>query len=246
MLIKEIDINDGEPKICVPIVAHTYEQFIDQFNRVKHHPDADVIECRIDYYEGNVTELLQTLKTSIKPVIFTFRTTNEGGEKPFSDEYLSLNKQAIESGATDLIDIEFNIDKDVKEGLMTLAKQHGVKVIFSHHNFSETPSNESMFRYFEQADQAGADCIKLAVMPRDKNDVFRLMQVTDQAHTVFKQPVITMAMGKLGVVSRFIGAYTGSAITFASLGESSAPGQIHLEALKRLLDELHVHVSDET
>ena len=49
-------------------------------------------------------------------------------------------------------------------------------------------------------------------------------------------PVITMSMGKQGIVSRISGSLTGSALTFATAGEASAPGQIPVEKMREILD----------
>jgi 3-dehydroquinate dehydratase-1 len=47
-----------------------------------------------------------------------------------------------------------------------------------------------------------------------------------------------MSMGKLGAVSRFTGSVFGSALTFGTVGKSSAPGQIPAVKLKELLSFL--------
>ena len=44
-------------------------------------------------------------------------------------------------------------------------------------------------------------------------------------------PIITMAMGELGAVTRTAGALFGNAMTFASAGKASAPGQIDVHAV---------------
>jgi 3-dehydroquinate dehydratase-1 len=48
-----------------------------------------------------------------------------------------------------------------------------------------------------------------------------------------------MAMGGDGVVSRLVGGVFGSACTFASVGTASAPGQVPLAELRRVLDVVH-------
>ena len=48
-------------------------------------------------------------------------------------------------------------------------------------------------------------------------------------------PMITISMGQLGLLSRLTGQIFGSCITFASMGEASAPGQIDAEELKEAL-----------
>ena len=48
-----------------------------------------------------------------------------------------------------------------------------------------------------------------------------------------------MSMSNLGVVSRVCGEIFGSAITFGTVGEASAPGQIPVTSLKEILDLFH-------
>lgn len=54
----------------------------------------------------------------------------------------------------------------------------------------------------------------------------------------FVTPVITISMGKLGVASRLCGEVFGSAMTFASAGDSSAPGQISFDVMNLVLDSI--------
>ena len=54
----------------------------------------------------------------------------------------------------------------------------------------------------------------------------------------FVTPVITISMGKLGVASRLCGEVFGSAMTFASAGDSSAPGQISIDVVNAVLDSI--------
>ena len=44
-----------------------------------------------------------------------------------------------------------------------------------------------------------------------------------------------MSMGRLGVISRVAGELTGSAMTFATNGKASAPGQIPIEEMRQIL-----------
>ena len=58
------------------------------------------------------------------------------------------------------------------------------------------------------------------------------MEATMEADHSLDIPVVTMSMGRLGVLSRLAGTLTGSAMTFASVGEASAPGQIPIEQMR--------------
>jgi 3-dehydroquinate dehydratase I len=73
----------------------------------------------------------------------------------------------------------------------------------------------------------GADIAKIAVMPQAHTDVLRLLEVTLQARKCFpRQPLCTMAMGRLGILSRLAGFLFGSDMAYAVGQESSAPGQV--------------------
>ena len=54
-----------------------------------------------------------------------------------------------------------------------------------------------------------------------------------------EKPVITMSMGKTGVLSRLYGEVTGSAVTFAAGIRASAPGQIPVKRMRDTLMLLH-------
>ncbi len=50
------------------------------------------------------------------------------------------------------------------------------------------------------------------------------------------RPLITMAMGGLGAVTRMSGEIFGSNLTFGTLGEASAPGQLEVQVQVQVLD----------
>ena len=52
-------------------------------------------------------------------------------------------------------------------------------------------------------------------------------------------PIITMSMAGNGIVSRLCGEVFGSAVTFGAGKKASAPGQIGVEELRKILTVLH-------
>lgn len=86
---------------------------------------------------------------------------------------------------------------------------------------------------------SGADIAKLAVMPNTPLDVVRLLQATAEVKEEAPDyPLITMAMGGLGAVSRISGQVFGSCMTFASFGKASAPGQLLLGDTSWILNQI--------
>ena len=52
-------------------------------------------------------------------------------------------------------------------------------------------------------------------------------------------PLIAIAMGPLGVITRIGGAFMGSCLTFGTAGQASAPGQIDTLKLRAALEVFH-------
>jgi 3-dehydroquinate dehydratase-1 len=69
-------------------------------------------------------------------------------------------------------------------------------------------------------------------MPQSMEDVHRLLGATLHASRSLPIPVISMAMGGLGAVTRVCGGAFGSALSFAVGSAASAPGQIPIEDVR--------------
>lgn len=206
----------------------------------------DLVEWRADFYEGIEQrgvreEALRMIRDSIgeRPLLFTFRTAAEGGNRLISDEdYFALNEAAAKSGLTDMVDIEVNRDEDRAKELAVKLRGLGVYALGSYHDFEKTPPFQEMVDRLCRMQELGMDITKLAVMPLERRDVLELLRAAEHMETVCgDRPCVTMSMGRLGVLSRFAGGLTGSAITFGTAGKASAPGQTTAAQLRRFLSE---------
>ncbi len=92
----------------------------------------DVVEWRVDWFEGvfdfaKVEDVLKDLREVLGsiPLLMTFRTSKEGGEKAIEPEaYAELNIKAAQTGYVDLIDVEiFTGDDIVKKSSTVLTQQ---------------------------------------------------------------------------------------------------------------------------
>lgn len=241
--IKNIKIGEGVPKICVPITAATGEGIQAAAREIKKYP-FDMVEWRADFFEGlsdarAVREALLILRKVLGevPLLFTVRTKTEGGHvRMDAEEYLQVNSQAIATGLIDMVDVEIFRGDDIAFMLVESAHGEGVKVVASNHDFEKTPKKEEILIRLCKMQEMEADIVKIAVMPKSERDVLTLLDATLAMKELHRNtPVVTMAMGKLGLVSRLTGQIFGSAITFGSVGEASAPGQIPAEKLQELL-----------
>jgi 3-dehydroquinate dehydratase-1 len=139
------------------------------------------------------------------------------------------------SKAIDLIDYEMANDAANIVRVREAARANGIKLVLSFHNFSYTPGLETLASKFLMADQLGEDVAKVAVMPRNLDDVLTLFSATLEAGKILRIPLISMSMGPLGAVTRLFGWTFGSALTFAIGASSSAPGQVPIEDLNTVL-----------
>lgn len=245
--VRNIEIGTGKPKVIVPIVGVTKEEIIQEAASFDEIP-MDVVEWRVDWFEGSddlekVKDVLKDLREVLNdtPILMTFRTKKEGGEKPISDEdYIALNVEAAKTGLVDLVDVQiFSGDETVRQ-IIDGAHEAGVKVVASNHDFDKTPSKSDIVYRLRKMQDMGADIPKIAVMPRSRKDVLTLLEATEEMASDFAdRPIITMSMGPLGVISRLCGEVFGSSMTFGAAKKASAPGQMGVCELDAVLENLH-------
>jgi 3-dehydroquinate dehydratase-1 len=231
------------PLICTPLVGRTLDKLMAEL-AVVLPKQPDVLEWRVDYFEaiGDTAAVIAAAR-AIKqaaggiPVLFTRRSTLEGGEKITINEaqVIAMYTAVCESKSIDLIDYEMANDAANIALVRTAAKANGIKLVLSFHNFSYTPGLETLASKFLTADQLGADVAKVAVMPRDLDDVLTLLTATREASKKLRIPLISMSMGPYGAMTRLFGWTFGSALTFAVGASSSAPGQVPIEDLNTAL-----------
>ena len=235
------------PLICIPVMAAARADLLDQATAMRAQ-QPDLLEWRVDAYAGinDLADCLATLaalRAAIGdiPLIFTCRSDAEGGLQSISTaSRLALITAAIRSGAVDIVDIELMNDAGFIDAVRSTAGDHGVKLIFSYHDFEKTPAEAVIVDTLARAQSMGADIAKVAVMPTGYADVLALLQATLTARTkTVSIPLITISMAHEGVISRLAGGLFGSAVTFAAGPTVSAPGQIPIGDLRQAMSLLY-------
>ncbi|MCH2070453.1 type I 3-dehydroquinate dehydratase [Acinetobacter pittii] len=230
-------------KTIVPITAKTKEQALAQAQVIANTADADLAEFRIDLLSfasdtKQVIALGHELKKILgnKPMIATIRTKNEGGQLEISDvDYGKTYQAYLKNPFMDWLDVEMFRDQKVVLDIVQKAHQKKVLVVMSNHDFQKTPSQDEIEKRLLKQDQMGADILKIAVMPKSKQDVFTLMNATLKVSQQTTKPLLTMSMGQLGTISRVATANMGGSYSFGMIGQASAPGQIDVTKLKQIL-----------
>jgi len=247
VFIGNIALDNGIPKLCIPLTGRTVQELQQECRYIQEKP-FDIIELRIDYLQdvesfAAIDEALKAIRQELPEaaLLFTYRSFAEGGESKLSEKfYFQLAQHAIQSSQIDAIDLEYFQDQCQLINMITLAKQASVTVILSNHDFTKTPSYDEIVSRLIGMKQLGADVAKLACMPHSAKDVLTLLRATEEVKSRYPQePLITMSMGSLGMISRISGELFGSALTFGSAKKASAPGQLEAEQLHKILHLLH-------
>nr|MBC9707213.1 type I 3-dehydroquinate dehydratase [Enterococcus sp.] len=182
--VKKLTIGTGRPKICAPMVGETREELLREAILAKE-AGADLVEWRVDCYkevfqQEQVIETLVLLQEMLDglPLLFTFRTVEEGGKQDISiREYHDLYQAIIHTGLIDMIDLELFKIESLEKGLLEEIKRLGIPMIISSHDFKETPADPVLLYRLNMMEHFGADFGKLAVMPNNERDVLRLMEL---------------------------------------------------------------------
>ena len=171
------------------------------------------------------------------PMLFTWRTLAEGGEMSLSNEnYGNLLQAIVDQNVVDAMDVELFTYTDTMSQIIKEAHHQGIQTVMSYHNFHKTLNRDTLHLYAEQMISAGASVIKFALMPTTSDDVLSVLQFTKELTERYPQlPRITMSMGKLGQMTRTCGHVFGNCLTFGTLGQASAPGQVKVAVLKQLV-----------
>jgi len=171
------------------------------------------------------------------PMLFTWRTLAEGGDTSLTNEnYCNLLQAIVNQNVVDAVDVELLAYTDTIGQIIKEAHHQKIQTVMSYHNFQRTPDVETLHVYAERMISAGTSVIKFALMPTTSDDVLSVLQFTKELTERYPElPRITMSMGQLGQMTRTCGHVFGNCLTFGTLGQASAPGQVEVAVLKQLV-----------
>ena len=213
--------------ICVPIFEKNYETIL-QSAKNSIEAGADLLELRIDVMNNpNPDEVSTIIKDINFPLIATNRKMEEGGFfKGSESERIDILLEAAKYA--NIVDIELETEEEYLEKIINVSKS----TIISYHDFNITPSIDFLLEIVRREKLLG-DIAKFSVMPQNISDTLVVLNVLSQV-----QDTIGIAMGDIGMYTRIIAPLFGSPITFASLNNKSAPGQLDIVTTKKFLDKL--------
>ena len=173
-------------------------------------------EIRLDL-TGYDDETIKKVFASSTRCIATCRPDEMGLDKQYE-----VLKTAMEAGAA-YVDIEIEAPKDQQEKLIKVARANNTRIIISYHNYDKTPSIDELLKIVNDCYTMGADVAKVAVQANSQQDTAKVMSLYSA-----DKPVVALAMGEYGKISRLMAPMLGAEFTFASTDEGvgTAPGQI--------------------
>jgi len=182
----------------------------------------DIFEIRADLFNkpiDKVVAYINTIKKSIKsPLIGTVRETDYNRANRV-DWLVSLSEHV------DIIDIELGMPewRDVVKGIAGLS----TIIMVSEHDFKKTPDMSGLKDIVKRSLKQGAKIVKIAVMAKSASDVTRLLRFTEDCEV----PVVAMAMGDAGKISRIAAPLFGSLFVYGYLRKPVVPGQLSALAI---------------
>lgn len=260
--VKNIVLSPGRPKIAVPVTGVTHKDIVSQVRKIIKGP-CDILEWRADYYFGekkNLEERVENTEahremirilddidyvTDGMPIIFTLRNHGQGGMVNLGRKHVfDLSSLAAQSKMVDFIDLELFDENDtydeaeVRDHIREV-HEFGVRVIMSYHDFDKMPTPEQMANLAGNMRGMGADIVKIAAMAKEEGEARAMMKTAEVLTSGDKDPVIMIAMGRAGMLTRVEGGKHGSCISFVKGVEETAPGQIDAETLSNILDRYY-------
>ena len=186
----------------------------------------DCIELRLDRFAVTPVNIAT-------PLLLTPRHPDEGGDPRCATD---AQRAAIAEPwlpFASAIDVEL-AHADGMSPTLQRAKDAGLAVVLSLHDFESTPAADLLSDRVRRAIDAGADVVKLATLTETASDVARLISLFEEFP---EQRLAVMGMGRLGMASRLLAACCGSVLNYASHGDATADGQWPAADFRRLLEQ---------
>ncbi len=193
-------------------------------------------EYRFDDTELTPKEINKIINNNNIRAIATYRSDIDNDNIKFNTLVT-----AIESGALYVdIEIDYNYEQSIE--LVKLARKYSVKVIYSYHNYFNTPDRPELEEILDSMLSTDADIFKIACKANSVNDTLRLLNLYSEKKTYknIEGKLISLPIGNEWKIARMAVLELGAPFIYASLNKSAktADGQIDFERLNTILDLL--------
>lgn len=223
-----LKLGENAPRVAVSFSDRTSAASVKKAKKT----GMDIAELRIDLFEFHDEKHIAKKLALFKgiPAIATIRIKEEGGAWHWSE---ALRQEIFVAliPHIDAVDIELSA-KDTLRKIGSLAKKRGKLLIVSYHNFETTPALARLKKIVKTAEVAGADIVKIATHAGDPKHIKILTELLTK-HA--RKNLVVIGMGDKGAATRVTFPRLGSLFTFASATEKTAPGQMPLAQMIKML-----------
>lgn len=178
----------------------------------------DIFEIRADLFNKPIDHVTDYINNVVKtsaptaPLIGTLREcANIKGDRV--NEYISLAQHV------DIIDIELGMQKS--RDIVDAVSAHTC-IMVSEHDFEKTPTVPELDDIVKRSLDQGAQIVKIATTANSFKDVTRLLRYTEDCD----MPLVTMAMGDIGRITRLAAPCFGSLFVYGYLRKPLVSGQL--------------------
>ncbi len=203
------------------------------FSAYMKHPDVDMIECRLDIWEGLVGRagiysfFDGLLEAQRWPVIIVCKPKKHGGLFEATDnERLALMMKAVDNGA-EWVELEHDDPSEFFEVFLNT----GAKIVCSYQLTGSDPIDERFLfdKCLELADR-GTHVMKITGPVRVSADCCGYLQIIPKVKSDLKKDVIAYGLGPAGKWSRIVCLFVGSPWTYVQFSSQGNKGQYQLDA----------------
>jgi len=230
---------------CIPLISENESALFEEAEKAVMS-QVDFLEWRRDYFRpGDILTVNEEMKILKKlkemkgspGIIYTFRSHKEGGAYVTPDQ---VRLEAIGNAGViaDYADIELKNEQAFINGVKQALKNSGCGLILSHHQFKKTPHRKEIKEIYDAMENQEADVLKLAVTPSSEEDIRQLINISLKKNESTEKPLIAIAMGALGGITRVAPELCGGSLTYVAGSGKTAPGQLNFEEIMILRNSL--------
>ncbi len=223
------------PDICLSLSCETMEELEEEIAQYKGY--CQLIEWCVDGFSGaaDLTKEEFLIKVEAvkklcagKKLIVDYKGNEQAANR--------IVRWSMETA--DLVDID--ADNSQLDRLVREAKRKKTKVIISHHDFEKMPSKTEIAEMFVKLERKGGDILKIACFAKEELDTYSILEGAAAYSQLSKnRPIVAIAMGEEGQVSRICAGDFGSVMTYASGSKATAPGQFNAAQLVKYMDRYY-------
>ena len=190
---------------------------------------ADICEIRVDLLGVEQAQKIAQKISKHIGIITTVRAKDEGGKE--IPERAEVFKMFLPYST--YIDVEINHKAELEE-VIRMAKDMGIKIIASYHNFERMPDSKVLWKLVDFASEF-ADIAKFALWGDSEKHITELAYFTQKAKNKIKVATMLVGPSHIALLSRIVCSAFGSHLAYGAITSLSAPGQPNIKILSAVL-----------